>query len=91
MENFDTIKETHIKFAHQRGEHKSYCPSEVAKEVFDSNWRNYMAEVRKVADELVIDKKLIVLQQGSILKCLPTEAKGPIRLRKPVTDIIYNN
>ena len=60
----------------------SFCPSEIARMYFDENWRDGMDMVRKVADELVKENKLITLQKGIIIQNLPSEAKGPIRLKR---------
>jgi len=59
----------------------SFCPSEIARIYFDENWREEMDLVRSVADELVKENKLITLQNGVIIGNLPSEAKGPIRLK----------
>ncbi|MFV8281223.1 DUF3253 domain-containing protein [Christiangramia marina] len=60
----------------------SFCPSEIARIYFDENWRDGMDMVRIVADELVKENKLITLQKGVLIQDLPSEAKGPIRLKK---------
>jgi len=60
----------------------SFCPSEIARIYFDENWRDGMDMVREVADELVRENKLITLQKGVIIQNLPSEAKGPIRLKR---------
>jgi len=78
----EKIKELHLKFAAERGLDKTYCPSEVAKEYAPNDWRARMDLVRDVADTLVESGDLVVLQQGKIIGQRPTEAKGPIRLRK---------
>ncbi|MGB7393014.1 MAG: DUF3253 domain-containing protein [Pricia sp.] len=82
LDNCQKILQAHKEIAHQRGDDKTYCPSEVAKKVFGSNWREHMQDVRKVADRLVTENKLKILQKGEVLRCLPTEAKGPIRLQR---------
>ena len=78
----DRIKKLHLKFAEDRGLDKTYCPSEVARELFPDNWREKMDLVRDIADELVIEGKLIVLQKGFEKNELPSKLTGPIRLRK---------
>lgn len=59
----------------------SFCPSEVARIFFDEHWRDKMDMVRSVADELVKENKLITMQKGKLIQALPSEAKGPIRLK----------
>lgn len=77
-----SIQNTHLQFAEARGFDKTYCPSEVARKLFSDNWRDKMDLVREVANELVKNEKLVVLQKGEIRTDLPSELKGPIRLRK---------
>lgn len=76
------IQQTHLQLAESRGLDKTYCPSEVARELFPDDWRDKMDLVRAVADELVKNGKLVVLQKGAIKTSLPSELKGPIRLRQ---------
>ena len=79
--NTKKIESEHLKFAKDRGLGATYCPSEVARSLFPKNWRDYMHNVRAVADDLVKQKLLVTLQKGKIISDLPTKAKGPIRLR----------
>ncbi|SFB71026.1 DUF3253 domain-containing protein [Kaistella jeonii] len=67
----DRIKKLHLEFSEDRGLDKTYCPSEVARELFPDDWREKMDLVRKVADELLIEGKLIVLQKGLEKKNYP--------------------
>jgi len=78
----DEIQISHLKFAEERGFEKTYCPSEVARELFPEDWRDKMGLVRKVADQLVKSGDLLVLQKGEIKLELPSQLVGPIRLRK---------
>lgn len=82
QEEIIKIKILHLKFAKDRGHESTYCPSEVAREFAPNNWRDYMDEVRKVADTMVKDGILVTLQKGMIISEMPSEVKGPIRLRK---------
>ena len=82
MDNTELIRSCHLKFAENRGFEKTYCPSEVARELFPEDWRSNMDLVRKVADHLVVEKKLIAMQAGIVKKKLPSQLVGPIRLRK---------
>lgn len=75
------LKAAHLKFSEQRGFEKTYCPSEVARELFPDDWRDKMDLVREVADNLVKEGKLIVLQKGEIKDELPSKLTGPIRLQ----------
>lgn len=78
----EEIHNSHLKFAEERGLEKTFCPSEVARELYPENWREKMDLVREVADELVRIGKLSVLRKGQIKPELPSELVGPIRLRK---------
>ncbi len=78
---FSKIKESHVRFATLRGVDKTYCPSEVARQLFPEDWRNKMDAVRKVADTLVQSGQLITTQKNQKINCLPSEANGPIRLK----------
>lgn len=80
---YDTpIRNAHLKFAEDRGNDKTYCPSEVARELYPSDWRDKMDKVRMVADLLVMENRLEVLQKSIVKDELPSELRGPIRLRK---------
>ncbi|MFC6268820.1 DUF3253 domain-containing protein [Frigoriflavimonas asaccharolytica] len=65
------IETSHLKFAEIRGMDKTYCPSEVARELFPEDWRDHMNFVREVADKMVLDGKLVVLQEGMVQTNLP--------------------
>ena len=76
------IMASHLNFAENRDHGKTYCPSEVARELFPNDWRDKMDLVRSVADILVESGELLVLQKGEIKKGLPSKLMGPIRLQK---------
>lgn len=78
----ETIKKLHLEFAKNRGSESTYCPSEIARTLQRESWRSQMNLVREVADDLVLDKLIVVMQKGKIITELPSNAKGPIRLRK---------
>lgn len=82
MNSEKEIRQLHLQLAEKRGFDKTYCPSEVAKQFAPLDWRSKMDVVRKIADELVSSGQLIVLQNEQIIKVNPSEAKGPIRLRR---------
>ena len=82
MKNLEIIKNSHLKFAEERGFDKTYCPSEVARELFPENWREMMEEVREIGDELIREGKLEILQKGVVQENVSTHIKGPIRFRK---------
>ncbi len=70
-----------LKFANARGLDKTFCPSEVAGHLFPDNWAEKMDDVRKAADTLVQENQMVVMQKGEVKNELPSQLKGPIRLR----------
>lgn len=82
MKTEKEVRSEHLRFAESRSGEKTYCPSEVARKLWPEEWRDYMDFVRQVADELVSEGYLEVLQQGIIIDASPSDASGPIRLRK---------
>lgn len=63
-----------------RGRHKTICPSEVAREMFDEgHWREKMETVRCAARRLAADGRIEITQSGRVVD--PSSAKGAIRLR----------
>ena len=80
-DSIKNIRELHLRIALERGVNKTYCPSEVARQYSKDDWRRYMPVVRQVADSLIEEGKIQLLQNDKILKLKATEAKGPIRLQ----------
>lgn len=65
--------------ATERGADKTICPSEVARALFDTNWRKHMDEVRQAAIALQQNGKVLITQKG-----IPVDVdhlKGPIRIK----------
>ncbi|GHC28111.1 hypothetical protein GCM10010082_21750 [Kushneria pakistanensis] len=77
----EAIAETLMALAERRGRDKSFCPSEVARALYDqAHWREHMDEVRRVAADLTRRNRLEMLARGKRLS--PDVAhRGPIRLR----------
>jgi hypothetical protein len=67
------IADTLLALAAERGQGKTFCPSEAARRLAD-DWRPLMPEVRRVAATL----PLIATRKGTPVD--PVSAKGPIRL-----------
>lgn len=67
------------RLAEQRGDDKTFCPSEVAR-ALASDWRPLMDRVREVARQEVASGRLVVLQKGRPVDL--ATARGPIRLRR---------
>ena len=86
--NTKRVKQLHLELAEERGLDKTYCPSQVAREYAQKEWRGKMDVVRRVADKLVESGDLFSLQGGSIFSDKPSEARGPIRLRKSDSQVV---
>jgi hypothetical protein len=67
-----------LELLRARGEHKTICPSEVARAVDPVSWRERMPAVRAAAARLVESGVIVALQRGRLVD--PLEARGPIRL-----------
>lgn len=72
------IKKTIMEILEKRGKDKSICPSEIARLLFNANWRDYMEPVRDVANELYLLKKIDITQKN---QSVGINYKGPIRLK----------
>lgn len=64
-----------------RGQARTACPSEVARQLCPQDWRPLMAKIRQVAGELQQTGHLSVTQKGKTVN--PLNAAGPIRLGLP--------
>lgn len=74
-----SISQTILTMATDRGADKTICPSEVARAMFDTEWRKHMDEVRQAAIVLQQECKVIITQKGE-----PVDVdyiKGPIRIK----------
>lgn len=57
------------------------CPSEVARENNDTDWRAQMEPVRRAARRLAVRGELVFTQGGHVVD--PATVRGPVRLRRP--------
>jgi hypothetical protein len=69
---------TILQIAAERGEQKSFCPSEVAR-ALSEDWRPLLTHVRAAARRLAEEGRIDILRHGKPI--LPAEIKGVIRLR----------
>ncbi len=69
---------TILQIAMERGEAKSFCPSEVAR-ALSEEWRPLLTHVRAAARRLAEEGRIDILRHGKPI--LPAEIKGVIRLR----------
>ena len=72
-----------LELLEQRGPGKTICPSDAARAVAGSDFRPLMPAARAVAAELVAAGEIEVTQRGEVVDI--TQARGPIRLRRPHT------
>jgi hypothetical protein len=81
--NTAEIERAILRLLEERGEGKTICPSEVAREIAGSEersaWEPLMSPVRAVAGRLVEEGKIVVTQRGRVVD--GATAKGAIRLR----------
>ncbi|CAF1603127.1 unnamed protein product, partial [Didymodactylos carnosus] len=76
------IRDSLLKFGEKRGLTKTFCPSEVARQLYgekDEGWRELMQPVRDEAKKLINENLLVCIQQGQITDI--EKARGPIRLQ----------
>ena len=74
------IEELICQLTDERGPEKSICPSEVARLLSDTNWRELMPDIRRVHKDHVQRGQIVATQRGEVVDL--TEVSGPIRLRK---------
>lgn len=70
----------------QRGLHSSACPSEVARALSPTSWRELMPRIREASWRLMQSGQLDI-SQGGVSIARPDAAidavKGPVRIRLP--------
>jgi hypothetical protein len=81
VDNIDHLNETIMSMAKKRGLEKTFCPSEIARQLAseESQWRSLMEPVRSAAAKLIDKGQLVCKQNGEIVDIRKT--KGPIRLQ----------
>jgi hypothetical protein len=81
IDNIDHLTEIIMSMAEKRGSDKTFCPSEVARQLApkEDQWRSLMDPVRSAAAELTDKGQLVCKQHGKIVDI--RTAKGPIRLQ----------
>lgn len=73
------IRKSIQELAQERGEDKTFCPSEVAR-ALAKDWRPLMERVREVAGKEVEAGRLVAMQKGR--KVDLETVRGPVRLRQ---------
>lgn len=72
------IESTIRRLLRERGAGKTICPSDAARAIAPENFRQLMPRVREVAQKLVDEHEIVVMQRGRVVDL--RSAKGPIRL-----------
>ncbi|MEB0260599.1 MULTISPECIES: DUF3253 domain-containing protein [unclassified Mucilaginibacter] len=75
----NSITQTILTMATERGPDKTVCPSEVARALFPTNWRKHMQDLRDAAIELQKGGKVTITQKGKPVDV--RHIKGPIRIK----------
>ena len=75
----EAIIESILSAAEARGREKTFCPSEIARELFPKDWRAHMQEVVNVAISLQNQGKVLITQKGKAIDL--NDIKGPIRIK----------
>lgn len=74
----DCLRRAILRLARERGDDRTFCPSEVARRLAD-DWRPLMPRIRAVAGALADEGRLEATQRGRPVDA--RAARGPIRLR----------
>ncbi len=76
----DRIVASVLAMAEERGTEKTFCPSEIARELFPDDWRTHMNDVVAVAISLQKQGKVLITQKGEPVDI--DHIKGPIRIKR---------
>lgn len=78
MSDRETIRDSLLELARQRGPEKTLCPSEVARALREEDWRELMDDVREVAFGLADEGEIVIKQKGVVVA--HRSCRGPIRI-----------
>ena len=82
MDQTDAIRTSVLAMAAERGETKTFCPSEIARQIGGSDekrWRLLMAPIRAEAVRLADEGRIVLLRKGRPVD--PHDFKGIYRIR----------
>jgi hypothetical protein len=81
LQMVDHLSELIMTMAKKRGLEKTFCPSEIARQVSskENEWRALMEPVRAAAAELIDRGQLVCKQNGHVVDIRTVQ--GPIRLQ----------
>jgi hypothetical protein len=74
-----TIESAILELLSRRGLGKTICPSEAARVLDPSGWKELMEPTRAAARRLLDQGAIVITQRGKVID--PTQAKGAIRLK----------
>lgn len=76
-----SLEDVILQLTAQRGEAKSICPTEAARAYGGETWRKHLHEVRRTAQRLAREGRLVILRKGKPVD--PDDFKGVYRLKAP--------
>jgi hypothetical protein len=74
------LEQTILDLLARRAPSATICPSDAARTVDPEAWRPLMEPARRAARRLVADGAVVITQGGKVVD--PSDAKGPIRIRR---------
>lgn len=74
----DELREEILRIAQQRGSGKTLCPSDAARSIGGTAWRDLMPTARRIAFDLAGEGAVQVTQHGDPVE---RDARGPVRIR----------
>lgn len=77
----ETLDDVIVRLVEARGQGKTICPSEAAREIRQENWQQLMGEIRVRAAKLARDGKIAIYRKGKPAD--PDSFKGVYRLGFP--------
>ncbi len=79
------IREIILDLVQQQGPQQSICPSEVARRLAPTEWRPLMDAVRRMAQRLVEEGRILVTQNGTPVDIRTAQGPVQLQLRPPTT------
>lgn len=80
----NTVREAILSLIAARGEGKTICPSEAARQVSPQNWRRLLGDVRAEAVRLARQGEIAIYRKGKPVD--PETFRGVYRLGHPVRE-----
>jgi hypothetical protein len=76
----NAIENSITSLCEKRAPEGTICPSEVARALWPSDWREHMNEVREAGSQLARENKIEITQRG-VVRSPDDEIRGAIRYR----------